>query len=211
MRSWGSSGYLKLTILHPSVKSKNTTTGLATYICSNVVEKLFARVPYDQRLVVGSEVVPAVDGHGHGRVRHDGVECVGQRAQLEAGDERRSEPLLADEADMDVVIRHDDDDLRPEGAGDAGDVHRLPEVDAEVEVEHGEAADAEPVVVPVEERGAHQVLGARRQGPHGVAVTGAGGEAPEVVVGSRQARVDVLGGDVVADARIDELRVRDVR
>jgi hypothetical protein len=63
----------------------------------------------------------------------------------------------------------------------------------------------------VKERGADQVLGARRQGPHGVAVPGARGEAPEVVVRPRQTRVDVLGGDVVADAGIDEIGVRDVR
>jgi len=139
---------------------------------------------------------------------HLRVERALHRPHVQPGDERRPGASV-DEANLHRVRWDDGDDLGDQRNVGAGDVHRLPEVDAEVEVEH--RGLAEPVVVAVHERGSEDVLGPRCHGPDGVAAARGVREAAHIEVALREGRVDVLGGDVAVGAGVGEANVGDVR
>jgi hypothetical protein len=143
---------------------------------------------------------------------HLRVDGVLERPQLQPGDERRPGAGVH-QANLDEVVRYDNDGLRDDWGGRVRrrQVHRLPEVDAYVEIEDGRPVEA--VVVAVHEGGAEEVLvEPHREGRRErVAVTRAVHEAAHVAVDPRELRRDVLRRDVVVLAGVGERSVRGVR
>ncbi|BAT07130.1 Os09g0265225 [Oryza sativa Japonica Group] len=137
------------------------------------------------------------------------VERVLERPQVKAGDEGRPGASV-EETDLHRVLRHNDDGLRRDRGCRIRDVHRPPEVDAGVEVEHRRPSEA--VVVAIHEAGADQVLEPRHQRPQRVAAPrrGAGGEAANVVEDPGVRRRQVLRRYVVVGAGVGEGGVRRV-
>nr|CAB3460921.1 unnamed protein product [Digitaria exilis] len=112
-------------------------------------------------------------------------------------------------ADLDGVARNEHDGLRDLELVGVRDVHRGPEVDADVEVEDGRAAEA--VVVAVHEGGPEEVFEPGHEGPERVAAARGVGEAAHVEVALAELGRDVLGRDVVVEPGVvDEGRVRGV-
>ncbi|BAS94980.1 Os05g0525200, partial [Oryza sativa Japonica Group] len=135
------------------------------------------------------------------------VELLLERPEVQPGDER-CPGAGVHEANLHEVVRHDDDGLQERRAGGVRDVDHHPEVDADVDVEDWQLAEA--VVVAVHEGGADEVLEAGHERPERVAVARAVGEAAHVVVARRERRRDVLRRDVVERAAVGEAVVRRV-
>ncbi|BAS94978.1 Os05g0524900, partial [Oryza sativa Japonica Group] len=135
------------------------------------------------------------------------VELLLERPEVQPGDER-CPGAGVHEANLHEVVRHDDDGLQERRAGGVRDVDHHPEVDADVDVEDWQLAEA--VVVAVHEGGADEVLVPGHERPERVAVARAVGEAAHVVVARRERRCEVLRRDVVERAAVGEAVVRRV-